>query len=129
MWYGQIKKKKIFFQGECINSSVAGKRRIAEWGAMHTESSQHTLPGVATVVIAVCAVAATLFITVLMVLQVCMLILSYWCCNIKWAHNTCCCHYSHNSVCLYRFVILSCARGHQGLYFHDHWAKWAPYPR
>ncbi|KAJ2949490.1 hypothetical protein O0L34_g15413 [Tuta absoluta] len=56
--------------GDCINSSVAGKRRIAEWGALHTEASEGALPSVLTIVVAVCAAAASVFFMVLMVLQV-----------------------------------------------------------
>ncbi|KAH9629774.1 hypothetical protein HF086_009901 [Spodoptera exigua] len=55
--------------GECINSSVAGKRRIAEWGALHTVPSAQSAPSVAVVTLAVCAAAVGLFITVLVVLQ------------------------------------------------------------
>lgn len=58
------------FLGECINSSVAGKRRIAEWGALHTVASERIAPGVSSVALTVFAAAAAVFLAVLFVLQV-----------------------------------------------------------
>lgn len=55
--------------GECINSSNAGKRRIAEWSALKSPPSEHTLPSVAAVVLTVSVTGATLFLVVLMMLQ------------------------------------------------------------
>ncbi|KAM3965420.1 furin-like protease 2 isoform 1-T2 [Aphomia sociella] len=55
--------------GECINASVAGKRRIAEWSALHTAPKSHAVPSVAAVTLSICAVAAGLFLAVLLVLQ------------------------------------------------------------
>lgn len=57
--------------GECINSSVAGKRRIAEWGALHTvENARSTsAPSAAAITVMVCLSAGALFFVVLMILQ------------------------------------------------------------
>ncbi|KPJ13742.1 Furin-like protease 2 [Papilio machaon] len=61
--------------GECINSSVAGKRRIAEWGALQRERAP--APSAAAVALTVCAAAAAVFLAVLFVLQI------YHCCFSK----------------------------------------------
>ncbi|CAG9791010.1 unnamed protein product [Diatraea saccharalis] len=55
--------------GECINSSVAGKRRIAEWSALHTAPSAHSSPAPTLVTLGVVAAALVLFLSVLFVLQ------------------------------------------------------------
>lgn len=49
---------------------MAGKRRIAEWDTLHTETSVRAVPSVAAVLLAVCAAAAFVFFGVLTVLQV-----------------------------------------------------------
>lgn len=58
--------------GECINSSVAGKRRIAEWSALHTESVDvgGGWGGSAGALLAVCAVVAAVCLAAVLVLQV-----------------------------------------------------------
>ncbi|XP_047532266.1 furin-like protease 2 isoform X1 [Vanessa atalanta] len=55
--------------GECINSSVAGKRRIPEWSALHTAQSDATPHALASVVAAVAALAVTVFIVAMIVTQ------------------------------------------------------------
>ncbi|XP_063830138.1 furin-like protease 2 isoform X3 [Ostrinia nubilalis] len=56
--------------GDCINSSGAGKRRIAEWSALQSNSEWSPSGPPATVVtLAVCAAALMVFLSVLFVLQ------------------------------------------------------------
>ncbi|CAG4943198.1 unnamed protein product [Parnassius apollo] len=57
-------------QGECINSSVACKRCIAEWGALHTAERERLAPSVAAVTLTMCAAAATVFFAALFVLLI-----------------------------------------------------------
>lgn len=49
---------------------MAGKRRIAEWSALHAAPHTTGAPRAAVVTLAVCAAAVGLFVAVLMVSQV-----------------------------------------------------------
>ncbi|CAG4943232.1 unnamed protein product [Parnassius apollo] len=40
----QLALGRFDLTGECIHSSVACKRRIAEWGALHTAESERPAP-------------------------------------------------------------------------------------
>ncbi|CAH2087558.1 unnamed protein product [Euphydryas editha] len=55
--------------GECINSSVAGKRRIPEWSALHTAQSASAPHSLASAVVAFAALAIVVFVVAMIVIQ------------------------------------------------------------